>query len=104
MGVALDLAAAWMMADDADFDGVQEADLRSISYLLRAWYGWGDGIVTSMTDEWGWSSTDSPIVMWEEGPEEWVYSLPESVKAYAAMRGLVIEPATSWAVVIYLEA
>lgn len=52
-------------------------------------------------DEYGWSDNESPIIMWEEGPYEWTFDLPEEFEELMTKNNLFAEPATSWALGLY---
>ncbi len=96
-------ALAWTAtASDKELSGVTQEDLVGIAALLHLNLGWGGGIDISLTDEYGWTSSGGPIVMWEEGPEDWTLTLPRSVKHYAKVRGLFLEPVNSWALGVYV--
>ena len=91
------------------FGEVTQTDLDVLKRLLLALSdtlesdSWSNSCLTSLDDEYGWTSSGSPVLMWEEGPEEWAYSFghDEVVQGFLAHRGLHIEPAKSWMVSVH---
>lgn len=73
------------------FDSYGDPNECSTSYLLAP------------TDEYGWGDGESPVLMWEEGPYEWVneVSMNDDLIAKLKPLGYFAEPVTSWALSFY---
>lgn len=91
-------ALRWTMEPGAELAGVQKEDLAAITDLLVTEWKSQPQFVLSMDDAFGWTSTGSPVVMAEDGPDEWALNLPTSVREYAEERELHLEAVNTWVI------
>jgi hypothetical protein len=95
-----DMALTWTAgASNKMLTGVQEQDLEALRALFSDAYS---APSYSMDDIYGWTSSgNTPVMLWEEGPEDWVFHRPLAVREYCEARGLRLEPVNHFALAVY---
>jgi hypothetical protein len=78
---------------------VGKRDLAALVSTLKAQYPYDDkqDLWSSLT--WDWPGRPTPSILWEGGPDEWVFN--EAVRLKAEALGLFVEAYSGYALCVY---